>query len=59
MHDFKWFLNKTHEVHGDEYIYESDSYVKTKEKMWMTHKECGNRFQQTPHNHLMGQGCPK
>lgn len=27
--------------------------------MWITHKECGNRFQQTPHNHLSGQGCPK
>ena len=59
MHDFNWFLNKAREVHGEEYIYEGDSYVKTKEKMWIVHKKCGNRFQQTPHNHLNGQGCPK
>ena len=39
--------------------FEEDSYVKTKEKMWITHRLCGHRFQQTPHNHLRGQGCPK
>ena len=59
MHNFEWFLNKALEVHGKEYIYEEDSYVKTKEKMWITHRLCGHRFQQTPHNHLRGQGCPK
>lgn len=59
MHNYEWFENKAREVHGDEYIYEPDSYIKTKIKMWMTHKKCGYRFQQTPHNHLQGQGCPE
>ena len=56
---FEDFQKKAKEIHGDDYIYKEDSYVNTKEKMWITHKECGNMFQQTPHNHLSGQGCPK
>ena len=56
---FEDFQKKAKEIHGDDYIYEEKSYVNTKEKMWIIHKECGNRFQQTPHNHLIGQGCPK
>ena len=58
MYNYEWFKEKAHVVHGDEYLYEQDSYVTTKTKMWMTHKKCGYRFQQTPHNHLAGQGCP-
>jgi len=56
---FEDFLKKAKEIHGDDYIYEEKSYVNTKEKMWITHTECGTRFQQTPHNHLLGHGCPK
>ena len=58
MYNYDWFKEKAYTVHGDDYIYEPDSYVRTKVKMWMTHRKCGHRFQQTPHNHLAGQGCP-
>lgn len=58
MHNYEWFKNEAYKVHGDDYIYEPESYIRTKVKMWMTHKKCGHRFQQTPHNHLQGQGCP-
>lgn len=58
MHNYEWFENRAHEVHGDDYTYEPDTYVNTRVKMWMTHNICGNRFQQTPKNHLKGQGCP-
>jgi len=58
MHNYEWFKNKAIEVHGNEYTYEPDSYVNTKKKMFMTHNKCGYRFQQTPKNHLNGQGCP-
>ena len=56
---FEDFLKKAKEIHGDDYIYEEKSYVNTKQKMWIIHNECGTRFQQTPHNHLLGHGCPK
>lgn len=58
MHNYEWFENKAHEVHGDDYTYEPDTYVNTRVKMWMTHNICGHRFQQTPKCHLKGQGCP-
>lgn len=53
------FVKRANELHNEEYDYEEDSYLKTKVKMWMTHKKCGHRFKQTPHNHLQGQGCLK
>lgn len=56
---FEEFLKKAQEKHGEDFLYEKDSYVNTKEKMWITHKKCGFKFQQTPHKHLSGQGCPK
>lgn len=56
---FDEFQKKAILIHGENYIYDKDSFVNTKQKMWMTHKNCGYKFQQTPHNHLNGQGCPK
>lgn len=56
---FDEFEKRAREIHGEEYIYEKDTYTKAKGKLWITHKECGHRFQQTGTSHLSGQGCPK
>lgn len=55
---FEEFLERARQVHGDAYTYDEETFSSTKKKMWMTHVKCGHRFQQTPHNHLHGQGCP-
>lgn len=55
---FEEFVRRATLVHGDAYIYSSVDYKKTKEKTKIYCKKCGQYFQQTPHNHVMGQGCP-
>ena len=55
---FEEFVKRANMVHGDAYIYSSVDYKKTKEKTKIYCKKCGSFFNQTPHNHLMGQGCP-
>ena len=53
------FVKRAKRIHGEDYEYIKDSYTTTKKKMWIIHKKCKHKFQQTPHNHLIGQGCPK
>lgn len=52
------FIKKAKEVHGEKYNYEKTNYIKAKEKVIITCPIHGD-FQQTPDNHLRGQGCPK
>ena len=55
---FEEFVKRARAVHGDDYSYENDTYTTLKKKLWMTHKVCGTRFQQSGSKHLKGQGCP-
>lgn len=52
------FIIKANKVHNDFYIYEKTLYTKSNQKVIITCKEHGD-FEQTPRNHLSGQGCPK
>lgn len=45
-------------VHGDLYDYSKTVYVRNSDKVVITCKEHGD-FDQTPANHLKGQGCPR
>ena len=51
------FLNKTHLVHGNTYDYSKVVYVDAMSKVRITCKLHGV-FEQVPHKHLSGQGCP-
>ena len=55
---FKEFVERANKRHNKQYAYNESTYVKTHEKMEITHKLCGNIFWQTPNAHLLGQGCP-
>lgn len=59
MYTFEEFLLKAKTTHGDEYEYDANSYKNMATKMWITHKKCGNKFQQSPKMHIRGQGCPE
>ena len=52
------FIENAKLVHGDEYDYSKVDYVNNRVKVMITCKIHGD-FEQTPHNHLNGQGCPK
>lgn len=57
--DYKTFLNRAREVHGETYTYIEDSYKNYTSKMVII---CSNHgeFYQTPHSHIsMKSGCPK
>jgi very-short-patch-repair endonuclease len=51
------FLDKVRKVHGDRYDYSLVDYVTTREKVKIKCPKHGI-FEQTPANHLKGQGCP-
>ena len=51
------FIKKAKEVHGDKYDYSKVDYVNSETKVIIICPEHGE-FEQTPHNHLNGQGCP-
>lgn len=55
---FDEIVEKARAVHGDKYVYHEDKYVKTMDKTVITCPIHGD-FEQTMHNHLAGQGCPK
>jgi hypothetical protein len=50
-------IKKFKEVHPNLYVYDKVKYVKDKLKVTITCIKHGN-FDQTPHNHLSGHGCP-
>src|SRR5690606_13293002 len=54
----EWFICKAKSKHGDIYNYSKSEYVKHDSKLIITCPEHGD-FEQTPNNHLRGNGCPK
>lgn len=50
------FIKKAEKIHGNKYIY--SNYVNSKTKIKIICKKHGS-FNQTPHDHLQGYGCPK
>ena len=54
----KEFIEKSKEIHGDAYDYSKSNYIKSNEKVIIICEEHGE-FEQTPSNHLNGQGCYK
>ena len=52
------FINKAKDVHGDKYDYSKVEYINRRTEVCIICPECGE-FQQTPHSHLAGNGCPK
>ena len=54
----KEFIEKAQIVHNNKYNYSNVNYIKSSEKVTIICPIHGE-FQQTPNNHLKGQGCPK
>ena len=52
------FIKKANKVHGDKYDYSKVDYVNDRTKVCIICPEHG-KFEQRPHNHIVGQGCPK
>ena len=53
----KYFIERAREIHGNKYDYSLTEYKKSNEKVCIVCLKHG-KFNQTPHNHLKGQGCP-
>lgn len=51
------FIEKANKVHKGFYTYEKSEYINENEKLTITCPIHGD-FEQTPHNHLQGHGCP-
>ena len=52
------FIKEAASIHKNTYDYSKTKYKNNKEKVTIICPKHGE-FQQTPHNHLNGQGCPK
>lgn len=52
------FVSKAQAIHGDKYIYDLVDYQNNKTKVKITCRSHGS-WEQTPANHLSGQGCAK
>ena len=52
------FIDECHKVHSNRYDYSQTEYHGSFKKVKIICSEHGE-FWQTPHNHLLGQGCPK
>ena len=57
MYNTEKIIEKFKKVHGDRYDYSKVNFTKTTEKVIIICPEHGE-FEQTPHAHLKGQGCP-
>lgn len=57
-HTTTTFLDEAVKVHKDTYNYSRVRYVNNRTGITITCKTHGE-FTQTPHNHLLGKGCPK
>jgi predicted RNA-binding Zn-ribbon protein involved in translation (DUF1610 family) len=53
----KEFINKSIKVHGTKFNYSNVDYTGRGDKIKIICKKHGE-FEQTPHNHLAGNGCP-
>lgn len=51
------FLRRAVEINGDAYDYSKVKYVNIDTHITITHKKCGNEFQQVPYSHLIGYQC--
>lgn len=52
------FIERSNEIHDGQYNYSKVEYINAATKVIIICPE-HEEFQQTPHNHLQGQGCPK
>jgi hypothetical protein len=50
------FIEAAKQIHADKYSYDRINFVNTKTKVFITCPSHGD-FEQTPNNHLQGQGC--
>ena len=55
--DTNTFVNKAKKIHGDKYGYSEVEYIGKENKIKIICNKHGI-FEQTPHNHLAGNGCP-
>ena len=53
------FIQMAIKLHGDKYTYDKVNYVKSSTKVIISCLTCCEDFEQTPNNHLNGQGCSK
>jgi len=51
------FINKAREIHGDKYDYSKVEYINNNTPVTIICPKHGE-FEQTPHSHKSGQGCP-
>lgn len=56
--DKETFIEKARAIHGNKYDYSKVNYINSGTKVIIICPKHGE-FQQTPQNHLNGQGCPK
>jgi len=56
--DIEQFIKEAAEKYGDKWIYTKVDYINSYTKITITCRIHGD-FEQTPSNHLQGQGCPK
>lgn len=54
-----YFVNKAIKIHGDKFTYFPNKYRGYNNYIEIKCNTCGNIFNQTPHNHLKGRGCPE
>lgn len=52
------FIKEATEVHSDRYLYDKSLYKNAHAKLIITCPIHGD-FEQAPHEHLKGQGCPR
>lgn len=52
------FIQKSKEIHGDEFDYSQCNFVKFAEKVTIKCNKCGQSFQVLPQHHLQGRKCP-
>lgn len=55
---FESFVEKARKVHGKDYDYIENSYIKTSSKLKIKCNKCGTVFEQKGTMHLIGHGCP-
>jgi len=52
------FIKRAIECHGTNYDYSKVNYITSKIKVTIICKKHNKEFEQTPHSHLQGSGCP-
>lgn len=55
---FQDFKKKAMTIHNNKYEYFEEGFVNATKKVKIRCKKCDIIFQQTPHSHLTGKGCP-